>query len=80
MKRFILASIFALAPIAALACAPAPTCCLDEGPSYYRPICKDFAKERKTLRQAVEPLDDKSPAARAALGKACAKVGFPLKP
>jgi hypothetical protein len=62
-----------MASTGAWACAPAPTCWLEEGPSYYKDICRNAARSSDVLKWVEEP--DK-------IGdfiKACAKQGIRVK-
>jgi hypothetical protein len=80
MKRiiyFVIANMIALtAP--ALACSPAPSCWMNESPAYLRSICAGYAKDRKTLKQIAEFVDE--PEQIAAFGKACKKFKINLRP
>lgn len=68
----------ALAPGTALACAPAPSCWIDEGPEYLRSVCQGYADDHLTLSQIATYLDE--PEKIEDFGLACAKVGVKLVP
>lgn len=53
-----LAIALMIAPTAAYACKPAPSCWADSGPAYLRGICMGYAKEHKTLAQITSDLKD----------------------
>jgi hypothetical protein len=61
----------------AMACAPTPSCWIEEGPAYLRDVCADYAKDHKTLAQIAPYLD--APEQIGAFAKACAKVHVHLK-
>jgi len=61
----------------ALACSPAPSCWIDEGPSYLRSVCKGYAKDGKTLGQIASYLDE--PEKITEFDRACRRVGVHLK-
>jgi hypothetical protein len=70
----ILAAVIAVAMIApARACSPAPSCWIDEGPSYLRSICKEARDNAETLKYVDEPR--KIPAFK----NACKKLGIITK-
>jgi hypothetical protein len=50
--------IAVLASTSAYACKPAPSCWSDSGPEYVRGICKDYAKEHKSIAQITDDLKD----------------------
>jgi hypothetical protein len=40
---------------AALACSPAPSCWIEEGPAYLKEMCRQAAKDPNTLKYVEEP-------------------------
>lgn len=62
---------------AASACSPAPSCWLEEGPSYVRTICKGYAKDGRTvddIRSFVDEQDKVQDFVRA-----CKKYGVTFR-
>ena len=55
------------------ACSPAPTCWIDSGPSYLRPLCKEARSNAEMLKYVEEP--KKLPA----FVNACKKLGIAVK-
>jgi len=76
-KLILVTSVLLAATETALACAPAPSCWIAEGPAYLRSVCLGYAKDRKTLKQIAEFVDE--PEKVAAFGDACKKVNVRLK-
>ena len=78
MRMIILsvASMLAMSE-AAIACSPSPTCWISEGSASLRPICRDYAKAGKTLKEIEAFLDQ--PEKAWLLGRSCKKLGFTLK-
>jgi hypothetical protein len=78
MKCLFLAAVAAMAfSDVAVACSPAPSCWMNESPAYLRSICAGYAKDRKTLKQIAEYVDE--PENIAAFGKACKKFKINLR-
>jgi hypothetical protein len=74
MKKLLLASVTLVAlTSAANACKPAPSCWIEESPSYLRSICKQYVKGPIAQKPLVETMDD--PDEYPALVKACRKLG-----
>ena len=61
----------------ALACSPAPSCWMKSGPEYLRSVCVSYAKDRQTLKQIAQYVEE--PEKIAAFGKACNRLHVHLK-
>jgi hypothetical protein len=78
MKNLLLtAAVLLLTSTSALACAPAPSCWLKSDPSYLRGICRGYAKDKTTVAQIAEYLDE--PEKVQDFVKACKKLGVLLQ-
>lgn len=78
MRIMLLSGVAVLGVVpTAMACAPAPSCWLEEGPSYLRSICRGYAKDNRTLPQIASFVDE--PEKVPELAKACKKLGVTLK-
>jgi hypothetical protein len=78
MKTTLAFAALALGTGSALACSPAPSCWIEEGPAYLRSICRGYAKDGKSLREIATFVDE--PKKIQKFAKACRKVGVTLKP
>lgn len=76
MRMLSVSFIFSLAASQALACAPSPSCWIDNDKAYLRGICSNYAKGHQTLKQIVQYLDE--PEKLDDFVKACAKLRVSL--
>ncbi|MGY3482266.1 hypothetical protein ACVW1C_000149 [Bradyrhizobium sp. USDA 4011] len=76
MKKFVILVATAIAT-PALACAPAPSCWISEGPAYLRDICRNYAKAHRTVADIKGFLDE--PEKIGDFVAACKKQGVAFK-
>jgi hypothetical protein len=75
MKTLLITVLLSATP--ALACSPAPSCWIDEGPTYLKEICKGYQKDHRTLADIKTWLDE--PEKISEFAAACKQVGITLK-
>ena len=75
MRKLFLIAVLVLCPTLTLACAPAPSCWLTEGPAYLKSVCVGY--KGKTLSQIKEYVDE--PEQVPAFARACKKFGVNFK-
>ena len=77
IMRLIITTVTTLFATSALACAPAPSCWLEEGPAYVRSICRGYEKDHRTVADIRGFVDE--PEQVPAFIAACKKQGVTFK-
>ena len=77
MKTFIAAACIIITATPALACYPAPSCWISEGPAYVKSVCRGYQKDHRTLAEIKKWLDQ--PEKISDFAAACKRVGVTLK-